>query len=143
MKIRQNRPKKCISSPKKCIKNKPPVTTDGLDILLEDADEHTGSDSRTDDTCYVRSHSMHEQEIGRIFFLTDFLGDSCSHRNCRYTCRANERIDFSVSSPAHEFSEQNAAGRSETECDQTKCNDAECFRCKEKRTACGCTDSCA
>ena len=41
----------------------------------------TSRNSRTNNTGYVRAHGMHEQEVGRIGFLADNLGDTSCHRN--------------------------------------------------------------
>ncbi len=35
--------------------------------------EGSGCDCSTDNTCYIRSHGMHQQEVGRIRFRADFL----------------------------------------------------------------------
>lgn len=39
----------------------------------------TSRNSRTNNTGYVRAHGMHEQEVGRIGFLADNLGDTSCH----------------------------------------------------------------
>ena len=108
--------------------------------MTQNAEQYTCSNCRTDNTGYVRTHSVHKQEVCGIFSLTYFLRNTCSHRNSRYTGTSYKRIDLTACSEAHKLSEQNTASRSETEGYQTEGNNSECFRSKEKRTACRCTD---
>ena len=99
----------------------------------EDSHECTGCYGSTDNACYVRTHSMHEQEVGRIGFCTNLLGYTCCHRNCGYTCGTDQRIDLSTGKYTHQFTKQNTCGGTEHECDQTQSYDLqgiciqECF----------------
>ena len=54
----------------------------GLPKLAEHAQEYAGYHCRTDDTGYVGSHGMHQQEIARVFLLAQMLGHPCRHGNC-------------------------------------------------------------
>ena len=80
---------------------------------------------------------MHEQEVGGVFFLTDFLRNTGGHRHSRYTGGTDEGIDFTFGSPAHNLAEQNAAGCTQTEGNQTESDNAECLGGKEQSTTGG------
>ena len=43
-------------------------------LYSENSHEGTGCYCSTDNTCYVRSHCMHQKEVGRICLRTDLLG---------------------------------------------------------------------
>ena len=42
----------------------------GLECLDQEAEQHTGSTCRTDDTRYVGAHGIHEQVVGGVGLLT-------------------------------------------------------------------------
>ena len=44
--------------------------------LYQEAQQDTGSYSRTDHTGYVRAHGVHQQVIARIVFQTNDLGNT-------------------------------------------------------------------
>ena len=52
-------------------------------LYSENSHEGTGCYCSTDNTCYVRSHCMHQKEVGRICLRTDLLGYTGCHRNGR------------------------------------------------------------
>ena len=41
--------------------------------LHQEAQQNTGSYSRTDDACNVGTHGMHQQIVGRVIFQADNL----------------------------------------------------------------------
>ena len=86
----------------------------------EDCHEGTGCYGSTDNTGNVRSHSMHEQEVGRIGFCTNLLGYTGCHRNCRHTCGTDQRIDLAAGHYAHQFTEQNTCSGTEHEGDHMR-----------------------
>lgn len=45
--------------------------------LTEEAEQYTGGNSRTDYSCNIRTHSMHQQVVGRIVSKTYIVGDTC------------------------------------------------------------------
>ena len=65
-------------------------------LLCEEAEQHAGSHSRTDHTCNVRAHGMHEQIVGGIIFETEIVGDTCRHRHSRNACVADKRINLMI-----------------------------------------------
>ena len=67
---------------------------EGVRSGLEHQHEVTGCYCRTDNTCYVRTHSVHQKEVGRIFLCTNRLGYTGCHRNGRYTCRTDQWVDL-------------------------------------------------
>ena len=89
---------------------------------VNDGEQYACRNSRTDNACNVRTHSVHQQVVGRILFLTDLLSNTGSHRNCRYARRADKRIDGLAGYQVHNFAEQHAAGSSKRECDNTQQN---------------------
>ena len=46
--------------------------------------------------CHVRSHCVHQQIVVGVFFLTDHMRYSRSHRHSRYSCRTDKRIDLAL-----------------------------------------------
>lgn len=46
-------------------------------ILTEEAEQYTGGNSRTDYSGNIRTHSMHQQVVGRIVSKTYIVGDTC------------------------------------------------------------------
>ena len=89
----------------------------------EDRHEYSGCYGCSDNSGYVRSHSVHKQEIGRICFCSDLLGYSCSHRYCGYTCGTDKRIDLPSGQLAHKLAEQHSCCGSERECDKSEDDD--------------------
>ena len=84
---------------------------------------------------------MHEKEVGRIFLLTDLLGNTCCHRNGGNTCGTDERVDLVLGgNEVHQLCEQNAACRTETECDNTHDDDLDGVKIQEVGSNGGCTD---
>ena len=67
---------------------------EGVRSGLEHQHEVTGCYCRTDNTCYVRTHSMHQQIVGRIVFQTYYLRNTCGVGHCRYACITNQWIDL-------------------------------------------------
>ena len=100
-------------------------------VLLYSKNSHegTGCYCSTDNTCYVRAHCMHQKEVGRICLRTDLLGYTGCHRNGRYTCGTDQRIDLAAGKLAHELTEENTACGTERECNQTKGNDLQGITC--------------
>ena len=82
---------------------------------------------------------MHQKEIGRICFRTDFLGYTGCHRNGRYTGRSDQRIDLSTGQFAHDLTKENTTGCTNTECNQTQKNDLQSIYVQECFCACRCT----
>mgnify|MGYP007037131244 CR=1 FL=1 len=62
-----------------------------------------GGTSGAYNTGNVRTHGVHEKEVGRIFFLTYHLGYTRCHRYSGNTGSANERIDLTLGQPAHQL----------------------------------------
>ena len=84
---------------------------------------------------------MHEKEVGRIFLLTDLLGNTCCHRNGGNTCGTDERVDLVLGSEnVHQLCEQNAACGTETECNDTHDDDLDRIEIQEVGSNGGCTD---
>src|SRR5699024_7212331 len=79
-----------------------------LHILLNTKDCHKCScyNCCSDYTGHIRSHSMHEKEIGRISFSTYFLGNPGGHGHRRHPGRSDQRIDLAFRCPAEQFSEK-------------------------------------
>ena len=75
---------------------------------------------RTDYTGYVRSHRMHQQEVRRICFRSDFLGNTRRHRNCADTCGSDQRIYFSTGCLAHDLTKDHTCSSTECKRDQSE-----------------------
>ena len=62
--------------------------------LYQEAQQDTGSYSRTDHTGYVRTHGVHQQVIARIVFHTNDLGNTGLVGHSRYAGITDQRIDL-------------------------------------------------
>ena len=49
-----------------------------------------------------------------------FLGYTCCHRNCRYTCGTDQRVYLTMSYLAHNLTEDNTCCSTQSECNQTQ-----------------------
>ena len=85
---------------------------------------------------------MHEQEVCRICLSTNFLGYTCCHRNRRYTCRTDQRIYFSLSNPAHQFTKQYTCCSTECKCNKTEDDDLDRIKVQESLRTCCSTYRC-
>ena len=65
-----------------------------LPDLSEEAEQDTCSNRTSDNAGHVRTHRVHQKEVGRIVLLALYMGNSCRVRNRRYTGVADERIEL-------------------------------------------------
>ena len=72
-------------------------------LYSENSHERTGRNGCTDYTCHVRSHCVHQQEVGRISLRTYLLRYTGCHRNSGYTGRTDQRIDLASGKLAHKL----------------------------------------
>lgn len=50
--------------------------------LAEESEQDTGSDGGSDDSGYVRCHSVHQKVVGRIDFASYHFRYTCAVRDC-------------------------------------------------------------
>ena len=99
------------------------------------AEHYAGCNTGSDNARNVRSHRVHQQEVGRVRLLTLYLRYTGCHWYGGYTCRSNERIDWRLGNRVHQFRDEDAAGCSEAECQNAEDNDLdrrpgdECLAC--------------
>ena len=63
-------------------------------LYTENRHESTGCYCRTDNTCHIRSHGMHEKEVRRVSLSSSLLGHTSRHRNCGHTGRTDQWVDL-------------------------------------------------
>ena len=87
------------------------------EYLNQEAEQHTGGTSRTDDTSYVGAHGIHEQVVGGVGLLALVVRDAGGHGHGRHTGIADERVDLLAlrEEEVHELHEQHATGSSDDE----------------------------
>ena len=108
--------------------------------LLEYSKQETGCNCRADNAGYVRTHSVHQQEVGRVCLLTNLLGNTGSHRHCGYTGRTDQRIDLTAADDIHHLAAQQTADCREAECQQTQNHDLQGIQGQEGRSNSSCTN---
>ena len=64
--------------------------------LVQEAQQNTGCDGAADDAGHVRTHSVHEQEVGAVVLLTLDQGDAGGIGHGGDAGVTDERIDFVV-----------------------------------------------
>ena len=99
--------------------------------LLKYCQQETGCDCRTDNTSYVRTHCVHQQEVSRICLLTNLLGNTGCHRHCGYTGRTDQRIDLAFCYNAQDLTKDNTCCGTKCEGYQTKYYDLKCCHFQE------------
>ena len=108
--------------------------------LSEEREEYTCADRRADNACDIGTHSVHEKEVGRIFFLTNLLRDTGCHRNGGNARRADEGIDFAAGKLAHDLTADETTEGGEHEGAKSEEDDLEGIEREEVFRACRCTD---
>ena len=86
---------------------------------------------------------MHQKEVGRIFLGTNSLGYTGCHRNGRYTCRTDQRVDLAACDRTQDFTKQNTSDCRECESKKTHCNDSQCLDTEEDLSVCCSAYGCA
>ena len=66
-------------------------------LLSQKAKKNSGRHRRTDNSCYIRSHCVHEQVVVRIEFPSYDFRYTGAVRNGRHTGIAYQWIDLAVS----------------------------------------------
>lgn len=79
----------------------------------------------------VRSHGMHQQEIVRVAFQADFVGDPGRHRHSRNTGRADQRVDRRAAETVHDLGHDDATGGADRKRHGTQTQDTEGFHGQE------------
>ena len=62
--------------------------------LSQKAEQDTCRNGRTDNTSYVGTHSVHQEEVATILLLTLLLRNTSSHRYGAHTSRTNEGVNL-------------------------------------------------
>ena len=132
---------------KQCEKNPLPKILEGDLYFGKLAEQHrnqlqeeAGSSCGADNTGNVRTHGVHEQEVGRIFLLAFDLSHTGSHRNGGYTGGTDQRVDLALGNPAHDVAKDDAAKGGEQECNQTQNDDKDGLPSQEGACSSGCAD---
>ena len=94
-------------------------------LLFAERIENAGNNRRADNARNVRSHSLHENEVGGIVLERNLVGDAGGHRNGRNTGGTDERVDLLLGEEVHKLSHQDARGGADAERDETERKNAE------------------
>ena len=109
--------------------------------LTNNVDQNACGDSRADNAGNIRTHGVHEQEVGGILLLTDLLRDASRHRNGRNAGGTDQRIDLAACHLVHDLAEEHAEGGTHAERDQTEKDDLERLKPEEVGAGGGRADS--
>ena len=98
-------------------------------ILSQECQQDTCSYCRTDNTCYVRTHCVHQEEVRRILLLTNGLRYASCHRHSRNTSRTNERVDLLTlrEEEVHKLREEQTTCSTTAEREDTEHEDKDCL----------------
>ena len=95
----------------------------GASPLAKDGQQEAGRNGGADNTGNIRTHGMHEQEVGRVGLLTLQIGNPGGHWHSGHTGRVDEGIDLSTGKLAHYLSAQQTATGGQNESTNTQNND--------------------
>ena len=107
---------------------------ENIHILANYIKQNACCNCRTDNAGNIRAHSVHKEEVARIFLLANSLCHTSSHRNGRYTGRTDKLINIAACCPLHNLTKEYAECSTKTECSKTKADDKYCIKCKEVLT---------
>ena len=104
------------------------------------------SNCSTDNACYVRAHSLHEQVVGRVVAKTYHLGYAGCHWYGRYACGTDQRVYLVARCNSHDLAEEYAACGACCECNQAEADDfqglyADEFVAGHGKACAGCQDN--
>ena len=80
-------------------------------FLAEEGQQNTCRHCRTYHTRYVRTHSVHKEEVRLVVLLTYALRYTGCHRHCRYTCRTDKWVNLVtlLSKQVHKLCKENSS----------------------------------
>ena len=103
--------------------------------MREEGQEESCRNRRADDACHIRSHCVHQEEVGSVRLGADRLGHTRCHRDSRNTCRTDERVNLAAGDRVENLTEHHTADGREAECRKTHDDNCERLRAKEELAA--------
>ena len=105
---------------------------EGVEHARNNSKKSSCCDSASDDACYVWSHSVHQEEVLAICFLSNLGCYSGCHRYGRYTGSTDEWVDRMLwIQLVHKLCQEDTASCSDSEGNHTKEEDSKGLKVEE------------
>lgn len=107
-------------------------------LSRQEAKQRAGSYGRTDNTCYVWTHSVHEEEVLAVVLKAEVIGYTRSHWYGTHASVTDERVNLAVfwQEQVHYLYKANAACRCDDKCTSTNNEDEYSTECEELGSLC-------
>ena len=83
-----------------------------ISILIEESQQGACGYGGTDNSCNIRTHGVHEQEVVTVVFQTEVVADAGTHRNGTHTGISDQWVQLLAlwQEEVHQFHKEDAAG---------------------------------